>query len=69
MAEFYGPSQDLLWSLPISADSAKNTLSLRVPPVQDGSGSYTLEVHGVNKNGQAGPEIARYPFELEFQSR
>lgn len=69
VAEFYGPSQDLLWSLPISADSAKNTLSLRVPPVQDGSGSYTLEVHGVNKNGQAGPEIARYPFELEFQSR
>lgn len=69
VAEFYGPSQDLLWSLPISAESAKNTLSLRVPPVYDGSGEYRLEIRGVNANGQEGPEIARYPFELETQSR
>ncbi len=68
VAEFYGPSQNLLWSLPISSDSAKNTLSLRVPPVH-GSGPYMLEIRGVNANGQKGPEIARYPFELETQSR
>ena len=68
VAEFYGPSQNLLWSLPISSDSAKNTLSLRVPPVR-GAGAYMLEIRGVKANGQEGPEIARYPFELETQSR
>jgi Putative zinc-finger len=68
VAELYGPSGKSRWSLPVSAEAAKDTVRIRVPGVQTG-GAYALVIHAVAPGGSLGAEIARYPFELQTQSK
>jgi len=64
----YSPSGKLLWSLPVSAAAAKDTLPLHVPSGQAVSGSYTLAVSGIGVGPDHTP-LARYPFELQVQQQ
>jgi len=67
-AELYGPGGNSEWSLAIPAELAKDTVMIRVPPGQFGAGTCTLVVRGVDPAGGKGPEIGRYPFELQIRN-
>src|ERR1700722_10005423 len=56
----YSPSGSLSWRVEVSAQLAKDTVSIRVPSADRPSGEYTLTVQG-NSNGTAA-ELARYRF-------
>ena len=58
----YAPSGALVWRTEVSAQSAKDTVSIRVPSVDTQAGKYTLAVQG-NLAG-ASVDLARYPFAL-----
>lgn len=68
VAELYNASGNVEWSVPISASAARDTVSVRAPGVNN-AGSYTLVVSGVSANGSKTTAVARYPFELNIQSR
>jgi hypothetical protein len=68
VAELYGPTGTLEWSLPIPSEAAKETLPIRVPPSERSAGTYTLVVSGVGAGGNKNSEIGRYPFELQWQN-
>jgi hypothetical protein len=61
----YAPSGALAWRTEVSAQSARDTVSIRVPSVDKQSGEYTLAVQG----NLAGPsvDLARYRFVLNTQ--
>jgi hypothetical protein len=59
----YSPAGSLLWKTTISPEQAKDTVSVRVPALQAGGGTYSVVVHG-NSAGNA-VEVARYPFRLQ----
>ena len=66
--ELRSPTGKLEFSLPVSAEQAKQTLSLEIPPGPRESGVYSLDVRGVGAAGAApasGAERARYLFELQ----
>ncbi len=69
IAKLYGPTGALQWSLPITASAASDTVSLRSPGMNHDPGLYTLVVSSVNAGGTQESAVARYPFELNFQSR
>ena len=52
------------WSLPVSAELVKNTLTIRAPGVSK-AGHYEVVVVGRNAQGQDS-EVGRYPFNLQF---
>jgi hypothetical protein len=52
------------WSLPVSSESAKNTLTLQAPGVNQ-AGHYQVVVMGRNAKGE-NSEVGRYPFDLQF---
>jgi Putative zinc-finger len=56
------------FSVRISADQAKETVQLLIPPSVLASGRYNLVIRGSNAADQngAGDEIARYPFTLQY---
>lgn len=57
--------------VPVSAQAASETIDLRVPAGTLEAGKYMLVIQGVNSNtakSQAGIEVVRYPFELQFQN-
>lgn len=62
-AQLNDPTGTSEWTLTIPANSAKDTVSLRVPGVKS-AGTYTLVVRGVN--GDAQTEIGRSSFEVQF---
>jgi Putative zinc-finger len=62
--ELQNPAGGVEWSLPISSELIKNTLTIRAPGV-DKSGHYEVIVLGRNTQGQSS-EIGRCPFELQF---
>jgi Putative zinc-finger len=62
----YSPSGSLSWSVEVSAQSAKDTVSIRVPAAVRPSGEYTLTVRG-NLPGSA-VDIARDRFALKFNN-
>jgi hypothetical protein len=64
--DLYSPSGALLWSLPISADAARNTLPLKIPAGSADSGRYSLAVSGIDANHHS-TVLVRYPFELQVQ--
>ena len=66
VCELYSPAGTLEWSIPVSADAAKDALPLRVPSGQAAPGAYSLVVRGVLP-GQNSSVVARYPFELQVQ--
>ncbi len=53
----YGPSGALVWRVEVSAQSAKDTISIRVPPPSEASGGYTLTVQGNMDKGSAGSPV------------
>ena len=61
----YSPQHDLLWSVPVSAEAAKDTVSLHAPLGDAASGTYSLVVRaGASQGGVAAPaaELASYSF-------
>jgi|SRR5579859_1453468 len=58
-------------SVPVSAEAAKENVQLLVPAGLLPSGSYVLVIHGNRSAGspaEAGVEVARYPFSLEYKN-
>ncbi|HTD56528.1 MAG TPA: hypothetical protein VK670_14155 [Silvibacterium sp.] len=62
----YSPSGSLAGRVQVSAEEAKDTLSIRVPVGRAVDGSYTLVVQGNSSaaSGENGAELARYRFTL-----
>lgn len=63
-ADLRNPGDALLWTLPISTDTAKDTLTLEIPAVQGPAGTYSLVIRALDGKGQSS-EVARYPLALE----
>jgi Putative zinc-finger len=65
----YSPSGSLAWQVEVSAQEAKDTVSIRVPGVEKVSGTYTLVVRGDADRASTGPaiELAHYRFTLNIQ--
>jgi Putative zinc-finger len=64
-AEMFDPAGRSVWSLPVTNEAARDTVSIRIPGQQD-SGTYTLVVRGIENGGNTA-DLARFPFELRFQ--
>jgi hypothetical protein len=64
VVELQNPAGGVEWSLPVSSELVKNTLTLQAPGMER-AGRYEVVVLGRNAQGQDS-EIGRYPFELQF---
>jgi len=64
-AEMHDPAGNAIWSLPVTSETAKDTVSIRIPGQQN-SGTFTLIVRGVESSGSS-TDLGRFPFELHFQ--
>jgi hypothetical protein len=66
----YSPSGVLAWHVQVSAQEAKDTVSIRVPAVETVTGVYTLLVQGNPDRASAGPavDLAHYRFSLNVQN-
>ena len=62
----YNSSGDRLWQMPITAQQAENTVSLRVPTEKAASGTNELRVLGVPAAGGSPAEVGRYRFNLQI---
>jgi hypothetical protein len=62
----YSPAGALAWRVLVSAEEAKDTVSIRVPAKWTAAGSYTLAVLGNTgpASNENGVELARYRFTL-----
>ena len=61
----YSPRHELLWSVPVSAEAAKDTVSLRAPLGGAASGTYLLVVRAGGSQGSAttqATDLASYSF-------
>jgi hypothetical protein len=58
------PSGAVVWSLPVSADQAKDTVAIRVPSDVLRPGNYRLLVQGLAKDGGNPVDMANYRFTL-----
>jgi hypothetical protein len=65
----YSPSGSLVWRLQVSAESAKDTVSIRVPAAHEMTGSYTLVVQGIagTTSPQSGVDLVHFSFTLNSQ--
>jgi hypothetical protein len=65
----YSPSGSLAWNVQVSAQEAKDTVSIRVPGVDKVEGSYTLIVRGDADRASVGPavDLVHYHFTLNVQ--
>jgi hypothetical protein len=68
LADFYDGSGKLQWSLPIAGDTAKNTVSIQIPPSPTGSGLYKLVLSGVDTSPEQRTEIRQYKFQLKYEN-
>ena len=66
IADLYDPAGHIEWSVPISAETANDTVPVRIPGQGEG-GVYALAVRGVPQGGGNPSEIGRQPFELRLQ--
>ena len=62
----YNASDERLWQVPITAQQAENTVSLRVPTEKAASGANELRVLGVPATGGSPVEVGRYRFSLQI---
>jgi hypothetical protein len=67
VVELQNPAGGVQWSLPVSAEAVKNTLTLQAPGVNL-AGHYEVVVMGRNAQGQ-NSEVGRYPFDLQFAAK
>lgn len=58
----YSPSGTLLGRVPVSAQAARDTVSIRVSSADRQSGKYTLAVQGNLEQGETPVDLARYQF-------
>jgi hypothetical protein len=58
------PSGAVVWSLPVSATQAKDTVAIRVPSALLGPGNYRLLVQGRANAGEDPVDLANYRFTL-----
>jgi len=58
------PSGAVVWSLPVSAEQAKDTVAIRVPSDVLRPGNYRLLVQGLAKAGENPVDMANYRFTL-----
>jgi hypothetical protein len=58
------PARGVQWSLPVSSELVKNTLTIAAPGVNN-AGHYEVVVLGRSPNGETS-EVGRYPFDLQF---
>jgi hypothetical protein len=64
--ELQNPSGVVQWSLPVSSESVKNTLTIGAPGIEK-AGRYEVIVLGGNGHGE-NSEVGRYPFDVRFAS-
>jgi hypothetical protein len=62
----YNASGERLWQVPITAQQAENTVSLRVPTDRAASGTNELRVLGIPSTGGSPVEVGRYRFSLQI---
>jgi hypothetical protein len=63
------PSGARLWQLPVSAEQAKDTVSMRIPAGHWQDGEYRLTVEGhADRAGAEPAELARYRFTLHLSN-
>jgi hypothetical protein len=62
----YNSSGERLWQMPITAQQAENTVSLRVPTEKAASGANELRVLGVPAAAGSPVEVGRYRFSLQI---
>lgn len=62
----YNASGERLWQMPITAQQAENTVSVRVPTDKAASGINELRVLGVPSTGGSPVEVGRYRFSLQI---
>jgi hypothetical protein len=65
ICSLYNASGEQLWQMPISAQQAENTVSLRVPTDKAANGANELRVLGVPAAGGSPVEAGRYRFMLQ----
>jgi hypothetical protein len=65
LCALYNPSGEQLWQIPITAQQAENTVSLRVPTDKAANGPNELRVLGVPSTTGSPVEIGRYRFTLQ----
>jgi hypothetical protein len=63
-AELENPAGTTLWSVPVSADQARDTVALRVPAGRWEPGNYTLVIQGYASPGVPPALLARYKFSI-----
>jgi hypothetical protein len=61
----YNASGERLWQMPITAQQAENTVSLRVPTDKAANGVNELRVLGIPSTGGSPVEVGRYRFTLQ----
>ncbi len=61
----YSPQHQPLWTVQLSREQAKNTVSIRAPLGSQGvSGTYSLQVQGHQSSSATDVELASYPFRV-----
>ncbi|HUK47040.1 MAG TPA: zf-HC2 domain-containing protein [Terriglobales bacterium] len=63
-AHMFDPSGHEVWSLPVTTEAARDTVSIQIPGQQN-SGTYSLLVRGVGNDGHTS-DVGRFPFELRL---
>ena len=66
ICSLYNASGEQLWQMPISAQQAENTVSLRVPTDKAANGANELRVLGLPAAGGSPVEVGRYRFVLQI---
>jgi len=66
IADLFDPTGHIKWSVPISAETANDTVPIRIPG-QLNAGIYTLAVRGIPQEGGSPLDIGRQPFELRLK--
>jgi hypothetical protein len=61
---FYTPAGSLAGTMNVSPDQARNTLLVRLPAGDAGSGIYTLAIEGVPASGGTAERLAQYRFRV-----
>lgn len=67
VVELQNPAGGVQWSLPVSSEQTKDTLTIQAPGVNQ-PGRYQVIVIGRDAQGETS-EVGRYPFDLQFATK
>jgi hypothetical protein len=65
LCALYNASGERLWQMPVTAQQAENTVSLRVPTDKAANGTNELRILGIPSTGGSPVEVGRYRFTLQ----